>query len=88
MFHKVKTVSPLPDFKLKVDFCEGETKIYDVKPLFDEIKGFDALKKDPMLFSKVAVDMGGYGIAWNDEIDLSCDSLWYGGEAIGSGGIS
>ena len=81
MFHKVKNVSPLADFKLKVDFCEGETKIYDVKPLFDEIKGFDALKKDPILFSKVKVDGGGYGIAWNDEIDLSCDTLWYNGKS-------
>ena len=33
MFHKVKNVTPLPDFKLSVQFCEGVTKIYDVAPL-------------------------------------------------------
>lgn len=24
----------------------------------------------------VKADKGGYGISWNDEIDLSCDELW------------
>ena len=26
--------------------------------------------------TKYKVDVGGYGISWNDEIDLSCDELW------------
>lgn len=34
MFHKVKNVNALPDFKLSVQLCEGVTKIYDVAPLF------------------------------------------------------
>lgn len=33
MFHKIKSVSPLPDFKLTIQFCEGVTKLYDMKPL-------------------------------------------------------
>ena len=37
MFHKVKNVFPLPEFKLSIQFSEGATKIYDVKPLFDKI---------------------------------------------------
>ena len=36
MFHKVKNVSAMPDYKLSVQFCEGVTKIYDVKPLFEQ----------------------------------------------------
>lgn len=34
MFHKVKAVNALPDYRLSVPFAEGVTKIYDVKPLF------------------------------------------------------
>ncbi|MCF0115471.1 MAG: DUF2442 domain-containing protein, partial [Erysipelotrichaceae bacterium] len=34
MFHKVKNVNALVDFKVCVQFCEGVTKIYDVTPLF------------------------------------------------------
>ena len=30
MFHKIKEVQALPDFKLNVYFSEGQRKIYDV----------------------------------------------------------
>ena len=79
MFHKVKNVAPLPDYKLSVQFCEGVTKIYDVKPLFSKWKPFLTLK-DNELFNAVYVDMGGYGICWNDDVDLSCDELFENGE--------
>ena len=82
MFHKIKAVSPLPDFRLSVQFSEGVTKIYDVKPLFTKWEAFQTLRDSPEIFSDVAVDIGGYGVIWNDEIDLSCDELYAGGETI------
>lgn len=33
----------------------------------------------PEVFASVSVDVGGYGIVWNDELDLSCDELWENG---------
>ena len=78
MFHKIKNVSPLSDYRLSVQFAEGCTKIYDVKPLFDTIPAFKELK-EPHLFSEVTVDVGGYGIIWSDDLDLSCDELWENG---------
>ena len=78
MFHKIKNVSPLTDYRLSVQFAEGCTKIYDVKPLFDAIPAFKELK-ELHLFSEVTVDVGGYGIIWNDDLDLSCDELWENG---------
>ena len=82
MFHKVKNVFPLPEFKLSVQFSEGATKIYDVKPLFDKIPMFAELKNNPEEFSCVTVDVGGYGIIWNDDLDLSCDELWENGVKV------
>ena len=81
MFHKVKAVSALPDFRLSVQFAEGVTKIYNVEPLFSKWESFKDLE-DPDLFSGVEVDVGGYGIIWNDELDLSCDKLFENGETI------
>lgn len=81
MFHKVKNVSAMSDYKLCVQFCEGVTKIYDVKPLFEKFPIFTALMNKEVFFS-VAVDVGGYGIVWNDELDLSCDELWENGVRI------
>lgn len=82
MFHKVKNVTALPDYRLSVQFCEGVTKIYDVEPLFEKYSFFLPLKASPGLFSCVTVDQGGYGIIWNDDIDISCDELWANGEVV------
>ena len=82
MFHKVKSVSPLPDYKLSVGFSEGVVKLYDIKPLFEKIPAFTYLKEHPEEFACVSVDVGGYGIIWGDELDLSCDELWEHGEQV------
>lgn len=82
MFHKVKNVTPLSEYRLSVQFCEGITKIYDLKLLFDKLPIFKTLVENPEQFCSVTVDVGGYGIVWNDELDLSCDELWKNGERI------
>jgi len=82
MFHKVKVVNALPDYRLSVQFAEGVTKIYDVNPLFKKWKSFQVLKSSPELFSSVEVDAGGYGVIWNDDLDLSCDELFANGETV------
>ena len=82
MFHKIKNVFALPEYKLSVQFSEGVTKIYDVKPLFSKIPVFAELMNNPAEFDYVTVDVGGYGIVWNDDIDLSCDELWENGVQV------
>ena len=82
MFHKVKTVSVISDYRLSVQFAEGVTKIYDLKPLFDKWQAFKELKNNQELLYSVEVDAGGYGIVWNDEIDLSCDELYENGKPV------
>lgn len=83
-FHRVKTVAPLPNYFLDVHFEDGTQKKYDVKPLFSKWEVFKALMDIKGLFEQVQVDMGGYGIVWNDYIDLSCDELYYNGiEPVG-----
>ena len=81
MFHKIRSVTTLDNYVLLVSFCEGITKKYDVKPLFQEIQVFNLLK-DEVLFKKVKVDIGGYGIIWNSQLDLACDELYFNGETI------
>lgn len=80
-FHKIKDVSALPGLKLSVQFANGTTKIYDVSPLERRFPAFKALE-DETLFDCVEVDQGGYGIIWNDELDLSCDELWDNGVEV------
>ena len=81
MFHKIKNVTALPDYKLSIQFSEGITKIYDTKELIKNNPMFQSLN-DETLFHTVQVDIGGYGIIWNDTIDISCDELFENGSTI------
>lgn len=79
MFYRIQDVKPLPNMTLGVRFLDGATKRYDVKPLTRKWKPFEALLQVDGLFEQVRVDQGGYGVSWNDELDLSCNELWEGG---------
>ena len=81
MFHKIKAVRAMADYQLCVQFSEGVTKIYDVKPLF-EWKDVFKILKEYELFYGVMVDIGGNGIIWNDYVDLSSEELWDNGKTI------
>ena len=82
MYYKVKEVQPLPAYKILVHFVTGEFKQYNVAPLFEKWDTFKTLSNVNGLFEQVKVDAGGYGISWNDDIDLSCNELWENGIPI------
>lgn len=78
MFIKVKNVEPLQNLILRVTFENGIIKRYDVKPLTERIDEFKALFNNAV-FKNVKTDLGGYGISWNDFLDLECTELWENG---------
>ena len=80
MFYRVQEVKPLPDMQLQVRFRGDAVKRYDVKPIMQQIPAFGALETVRGLFEQVKVDAGGYGVSWNDELDLSCNELWNKGK--------
>ncbi len=82
MFHKVKSVEPLDNFILLITFENGVKKNYDLKPLFSKYEVFNLLANSPNIFKNVKVDIGGYGISWNSDIDLSCNELWDNGISL------
>lgn len=81
-YYRVGSVHPLADFRLLVQFRNGETKLYDVKSCFDKWPVFHKLKKHPRDFYDVVVDTGGLGVVWDNEIDLGCNELYYGGNQV------
>lgn len=72
---KILSVQPLEDKKLLVKFVNGIEKIYDCKPLIEKFEPFKVLENE-VFFKQVKVDAGGYGISWNDKVDLSEADLW------------
>jgi hypothetical protein len=79
---RVKKVKAIGDMKLLVHFKNNVKKQYDVRPLIKEYEPFEALEYIKGLFDYVHVVYGGYGIAWNDEIDIACEELWENGKAV------
>lgn len=79
MFHKIKSVKAMPDYILMVSFVEGIQKTYNLKPLFNQLPVFQDLQHIKGLYEQVQVDPGGYGISWNDDLDIACDELWANG---------
>ena len=77
-FYKIKEVKPKPNMKLLIQFENGIFKIYDVKQLLGKFKNFEALE-DEILFNLVKIDSHGYGVYWNDYLDISCNELWHNG---------
>ena len=82
MFYKIKDVKPLPEYNLLINFVNGECKQYNVASLFNKFESFKTLSNVLGLFEQVQVDSGGYGISWNDDIDLSCNELWENGRVV------
>ena len=80
VFHKVEKVEILEKYVLNIIFENGVHKCYDIKPLFEKWENFRDLETIEGLFEQVKVDQGGYGISWNDELDLSCEELWNNGK--------
>ena len=78
IYPKAVEVTPLPDYRLKVLFDNGERRSFDVKPY---IKGewFSELL-DPKVFNAVRVD--GLSVAWPDGQDIAPDCLYVNGDVI------
>lgn len=84
MINRVCAVNALDNCILEAQFCSGDTKQYDVKQLFSVNPQFKVFEREEKLFYDVKVDVGGYGISWNDKLDLDAETIWSGGILIES----
>ena len=73
-YPKVKNVKVLSKFELEIEFQNDIKKIYNIKKLLVK-SPFDQLN-DFRLFKRVKVDAQGYGIFWNDDIDIAESELY------------
>jgi hypothetical protein len=66
--------------QLVVRFENGVEKAYDCGPLLNRPQ-FQLLKV-PAFFRAVRVDAGGYGVSWNDQMDISEYEVWTNGKSV------
>ena len=82
MTHRIKEVESKDNFMIEAVFFNGQIVQYDVKSLFLVFPQFQMLEDNQELFKNVKVDQGGYGISWNDELDLDAETIWEDGILI------
>ena len=68
----------IENYKLKLTFDNGETKIKDMKPYLD--KGIFRKLKDINIFNNVKIKYG--TVYWENDIDMCADSLYETSETI------
>jgi hypothetical protein len=76
-YPKVLDVEPKKGRNLLLTFNNGVQKIYDCTNLLDD-DVFKPLRNDAF-FNAVNVDKFGYGVVWNDDLDLSESELCING---------
>ncbi|MDX9979632.1 MAG: DUF2442 domain-containing protein [Lentisphaeria bacterium] len=77
---KIASVQAAEKMRLLVTFRNGEGRIYDCRQLLSRSRFH--LLADPGFFRAVKVDAGGYGVSWNDDLDLSEYELWTHGDPV------
>jgi hypothetical protein len=72
---RILSVKPLKEFRVHLEFTNGEQKIVDLEPL---LRGpiFEPLRKNPELFRSVRVDEELGTIVWDNGADIDPDVLY------------
>lgn len=79
-YPRIKYLETLPDYRLFLIFDNGDIKVYSIAERL-QTPAFRPLL-DQTLFNAAQIANGGYGVIWNDEIDLSEYELWVKGVEV------
>lgn len=76
-YPKIESILKFEHPKITVKFSNNLVKIIDLSPLFSNSM-FEPLMNESF-FKQAKVDTGGFGIVWNEDIDISEAYLWDNG---------
>ncbi|MGH7024613.1 MAG: helix-turn-helix domain-containing protein [Caulobacteraceae bacterium] len=61
---------------LEVEWAEGGRSFVDVSGMVDTFAAYAPLREDAALFAHAAVGEFGADVTWNEDVDMSADTLW------------
>ena len=82
MFYKITSLSTLDNYILLVCFSNGVFKKFDLKPIINKYLPFKDLVNINGLYKQAKIDVGGYGVIWNDELDISSNIIFEKGDEV------
>lgn len=74
---RIKSVKPLEDFVVELEFTDGTSRNIDLEP-FLRGKVFEPLRNNLEMFRAVKVDKRMGTIVWENGADIDPDVLYYG----------
>ena len=77
---KILSAQAIDDRTLLIEFSQSEFKKYDISQLLS--KEMFAPLQNPSFFKNFKIEAGGYGLVWNEDIDISEYELWKNGVSI------
>lgn len=81
--HRIITkIKTLDNLEFEATFADGEVVLFDVKTMFEKYPVFHQLE-NKSLFDSIQIDGVGYGVSWNDELDLASDGIYTRGKHVG-----
>ena len=83
MHYMALEVKFLEDVTLEMTFQDGKVIRYDMSQMFDKYPQLEELRRDRTLFTSGHLDLTGFAIIWNDDLDFDTTSIYDDGELVG-----
>jgi hypothetical protein len=77
---KIISAHVIGDHTLLIEFSQNEFKKYDISNLLN--KQMFAPLRNASFFKNFRIESGGYGLVWNEDIDISEYELWKNGVSV------
>ncbi|MBP3733129.1 MAG: helix-turn-helix domain-containing protein [Bacilli bacterium] len=73
----------LEDVTLQMTFQDGKVVGYDMSRMFGKYPQLEELRRNRKLFESGHLDLTGFAVIWNDELDFDATSIYDDGEVVG-----
>lgn len=83
MHYMALSVRFLEDVTLEMTFQDGKVIRYDMSQMFSKYPQLKELRRNRKLFESGHLDLTGFAVIWNDELDFDASSVYDDGEVVG-----
>ncbi len=83
MHYMALSVRFLEDVTLEMTFQDGKVIRYDMSQMFSKYPQLEELRRNRKLFESGHLDLTGFAVIWNDELDFDASSVYDDGEVVG-----
>ena len=73
----------LEDVTLQMTFQDGKVIRYDMSQMFEKYPQLEELRRNRKLFESGHLDLTGFAVIWNDELDFDVTSIYDDSEVVG-----